>query len=257
MRVIDAGVSGGSVAIEQPLRVLLVDDDEALRALLQHFFESRQIPLTTLPNAMHLAQEVARQQPTLIVLDLMMPGIDGLSALRQLRAGGDTTPVIMLTARDAQVDRVIGLESGADDYVGKPFMPQELLARINAVMRRHWQIPPALATAPAPHTATVRFGRFELDDKTRTLARDGVPVKLSNSEFMLLSALARHPMEVLSRNKLLALWHGGYAGVSERGLDVPIWRLRAVIEEDPTHPRIIRTIRGEGYMFVPVESADA
>lgn len=238
------------------MKILIVEDEAKTADYLHKGLTEQGCAVDVANNGIdgrHLATELDYD---VIVLDAMLPGMDGFEVLRALRKTRQT-PVIMLTARDAQVDRVIGLESGADDYVGKPFMPQELLARINAVMRRHWQIPPALATAPAPHTATVRFGRFELDDKTRTLARDGVPVKLSNSEFMLLSALARHPMEVLSRNKLLALWHGGYAGVSERGLDVPIWRLRAVIEEDPTHPRIIRTIRGEGYMFVPVESADA
>jgi two-component system, OmpR family, phosphate regulon response regulator OmpR len=182
-----------------------------------------------------------------------MPGVDGLAALRALRNAGDNTPVIMLTARAEGVDRVIGLELGADDYIGKPFMPQELMARISAVLRRH----SAVAAPSGERPESYRFGRFELDLATRTLTRDGVPQRVTPSETGLLSVLIAHPMETLSRSRLLSLWHGAYVDVTERGLDVPIWRLRRLIEENPSQPRIIQTMRGIGYMFVPPQDSDA
>jgi len=183
----------------------------------------------------------------------MMPGIDGLTALRQLRTSGNTIPVIMLTARADGVDRVIGLELGADDYLGKPFMPQELLARIHAVLRRHAQAPLAVQ---AERREAFRFGCFRLDFATRTLYRDDEPLKLTGSEYALLEVFALHPMEALSRTKLVDLLHGPYAEVTERGIDVPVWRLRRLLEDDPANPRRIQTLRGIGYMFVPGNSDD-
>jgi two-component system, OmpR family, phosphate regulon response regulator OmpR len=169
-------------------------------------------------------QVVMRERPSIIVLDLMMPGIDGLTALTRLRADNDDTPVIMLTARADGIDRVVGLEMGADDYLGKPFMPRELLARINAVLRRQ-----GVSRSPSPTSQRlqpVRFGCFELDNDRRTLTRDGEPQRLTNSELRLLNVLVRLPMETLSRSRPLTLWYGTHADVTERGIDVPIWRLR-------------------------------
>ncbi|MGF6773386.1 two-component system phosphate regulon response regulator OmpR [Paraburkholderia sp. GAS199] len=238
---------------DTPIQVLLVDDDADLRDLLRTFFQQRGIEMSVLHDANHLAARLERERPSIIVLDLMMPGVDGLSALRQLRASGDMIPVVMLTARADGVDRVIGLELGADDYLGKPFMPQELLARIHAVLRRHAQ--PA-AAAPVERREALRFGRFRLDFATRTLFRDEAPLKLTGSEYALLEVLAQHPMETLSRSKLVDLLHGPYADVTERGIDVPVWRLRRLLEDDPANPRRIQTIRGIGYMFVPGDSDD-
>jgi DNA-binding response OmpR family regulator len=184
-----------------------------------------------------------------------MPGVDGLSALRQLRASGDAIPVIMLTARADGVDRVIGLELGADDYLGKPFMPQELLARIHAVLRRHAQ-PAASVAAPLEKREALRFGGFRLDFASRTLFRGDEPLKLTGSEYALLEVLAQHPMETLSRSKLVDLLHGPHSEVTERGIDVPVWRLRRLLEDDPASPRRIQTVRGIGYMFVPGSSDD-
>lgn len=233
---------------DTPIQVLLVDDDANLRDLLRTFFQQRGIEISVLHDANHLARRLERERPSIVVLDLMMPGVDGLSALRQLRASGDTIPVIMLTARADGVDRVIGLELGADDYLGKPFMPQELLARIHAVLRRHAQ---PSAAAPVERHEALRFGRFRLDFSTRTLFRDDEPLKLTGSEYALLEVLAQHPMETLSRSKLVDLLHGPHADVTERGIDVPVWRLRRLLEDDPANPRRIQTIRGIGYMFVP------
>jgi two-component system phosphate regulon response regulator OmpR len=239
---------------DTPLQVLLVDDDADLRDLLRTFFQQRGVDMSVLHDANHLARRLERERPSIIVLDLMMPGIDGLSALRQLRASGDTIPVIMLTARADGVDCVIGLELGADDYLGKPFTPQELLARIHAVLRRHAQ--PAAAPAPAEKRDALRFGRFRLDFASRTLFRDEEPLKLTGSEYALLEVLAQHPMETLSRSRLVDLLHGPYSEVTERGIDVPVWRLRRLLEDDPVNPRRIQTIRGTGYMFVPGGSDD-
>ncbi|MFM0044504.1 response regulator [Paraburkholderia sediminicola] len=235
---------------DTPIQVLLVDDDADLRDLLRTFFQQRGIEISVLHDANQLARRLERERPSIIVLDLMMPGVDGLSALRQLRATGDTIPVIMLTARADGVDRVIGLELGADDYLGKPFMPQELLARIHAVLRRHAH-PSTATTAALEKREALRFGRFRLDFATRTLFRDDEPLKLTSGEYALLEVLAEHPMETLSRSKLVDLLHGPYSEVTERGIDVPVWRLRRLLEDDPANPRRIQTIRGIGYMFVP------
>ena len=227
--------------------ILLVDDDAALRSLLQQFFAARGMRLSMLPSAHGLAECVASERPSIIVMDLMMPDIDGLMALRALRADGNATPVIMLTARAEAVDRVVGLEMGADDYIGKPFLPQELLARVQSLWRRHLHIP----DSGKMNTSSYRFGRFELDLAAHALLENGQALRLTNSEYGLLSVLVQHPMETLSRTRLLALWHGAYVDLTERGIDVPIFRLRRLIEDNPATPKVIQTIRGVGYMFVP------
>ncbi|HDV8348955.1 response regulator [Burkholderia vietnamiensis] len=238
---------------DSALQVLLVDDDAELRDLLRKFFQQRGIAFSVLHDATNLARRLERERPSIIVLDFMMPGVDGLTALKQLRARGDTIPVIMLTARAEGVDRVLGLELGADDYLGKPFMPQELLARIHAVLRRQGPPPPAVVQEKR---ALCRFGRFELDFSTRTLLCEGAPVKLTGGEYALLEVLASHPMETLSRTRLIELLHGPDADVTERGIDVPVWRLRRLIEDDPSNPRRLQTMRGIGYMFIPDNPAD-
>ena len=238
---------------DTPIQVLLVDDDADLRDLLRTFFQQRGIEFSVLHDANQLMRRLERERPSIVVLDLMMPGIDGLTALRQLRTSGNTIPVIMLTARADGVDRVIGLELGADDYLGKPFMPQELLARSHAVLRRHAQAPLAIQVE---RREAFRFGCFRLDFATRTLYRDDEPLKLTGSEYALLEVFALHPMEALSRTKLVDLLHGPYAEVTERGIDVPVWRLRRLLEDDPANPRRIQTLRGIGYMFVPGNSDD-
>jgi DNA-binding response OmpR family regulator len=229
------------------IRVLAVDDDAALHDLLRAFFKTCSVRPSTLNNANNLTDVVARERPSVIVLDVMMPGIDGLSALKALRASGDTTPVIMVTGRAEVVDRVIGLELGADDYISKPFLPQELSARIHAILRRNLPVSEPCAQG----FGVYRFGPFELDFNVRLLRRDGEPVRLTGSELALLGVFVRHPMEILSRARILLLWHTEYADVSERSIDVPVWRLRQAIEDEPSRPRMIQTMRGIGYMFVP------
>ncbi|XQM28975.1 response regulator [Burkholderia gladioli] len=241
---------------DTPIQVLLIDDDAALRDLLRTFFQQRGIEISVLHDATTLERRLERERPSVIVLDLMLPGVNGLTVLKQLRASGDPIPVIMLTARADGVDRVIGLELGADDYLGKPFMPQELLARIHAVLRRHAPAG-ALGTRPAPERREpLRFGPFRLDFATRTLYRETEALKLTGGEYALLEVFALHPMETLSRTRLLDLLHGPYSNLTERGIDVPVWRLRRLLEDDPAQPRYVQTMRGVGYMFVPGGEGD-
>ncbi|WP_321816685.1 MULTISPECIES: response regulator [unclassified Paraburkholderia] len=235
-----------------PIHILLVDDDIELCQLLGKFFRLRAAEFTAVHSAVDLCRTVARISPTIIVLDLMLPKVDGLTALNHLRALDKITPVIMLTARADDVDRIVGLELGADDYLGKPFVANELLARINAVLRHHRQQPRIVAQSGPLR----RFGRFELVQATRTLLRDGQPVKIAVREFMLLEILVSRPMESLSREEIVHLLDGPDTVANERSLYVEILRLRRIVEADPARPRFIQTLRGTGYVFVPERSDD-
>jgi two-component system phosphate regulon response regulator OmpR len=179
----------------------------------------------------------------------MMPGEDGLSICRRLRAAKDTTPIIMLTAKVEDVDRIVGLEVGADDYLPKPFNPRELLARIHAVLRRR---PPQEAPgAPSKEPQTVVFGPYEFDLSLRRLSKNGEQISLTTGEFSMLKALVRHPRQPLSRDKLAQLARGREFEPFDRSLDVQISRLRKMLEPDPSQPRYIQTVWGVGYVFVP------
>ncbi|MEJ2769183.1 response regulator [Mycetohabitans sp. B46] len=230
-------------------QILVIDDDQELRDLLRDYLTRQGIEVSVLHDAASLERRLERERPDLIVLDLMMPGMDGLTALRQLRAAGDDIPVIMLTARADDVDRIVGLELGADDYLGKPFNPRELLARVQAVLRRRRSIPSAAPEQREPFN----FGRFTLDFQTRSLMQDGKPVALSGSEFALLKIFVNNPMRTLTRERLLELLHGPEYDGTDRGIDVQVWRLRRALETDPSAPRLIQTVRGRGYVFVPDE----
>ena len=177
----------------------------------------------------------------------MMPGEDGLAACRRLRARGETRPIIILTARDEPVDRVIGLEMGADDYVGKPFDPRELVARIDAVLRRGAQT----TAAPVLQGGVFRFGDWSFDRATRQLSRAGESVALTSGEFALLNALVSNAGRPMKRERLLELTRGDDSESFDRAIDVQIHRLRRLIEEDPSHPRYLQTVWGVGYVFVP------
>jgi two-component system phosphate regulon response regulator OmpR len=230
-------------------RLLVVDDDPKLRELLQRYLTTNQFEVTLAPDAGVMDRLVRRQPFNLVILDLMLPGVVGLSILRRLRGTGDATPVIMLTAKGDEVDRIVGLEMGADDYLAKPFNPRELLARIHAVLRR--QPPPEAPGAPSAEAGSIRFGDFELDLAMRRLTRDGTPVPLTSGEFAVLKVFARHPRQALGRDKLMLLARGREYGAFDRSLDVQISRLRKLIEPDPQHPRYIQTVWGVGYAFVP------
>lgn len=227
-------------------QILVVDDDAELRDLLRDYLVRQCIEVSVLHDAGGLERRIERERPDLIVLDLMMPGVDGLTALKSLRASGDDIPVIMLTARADDVDRIVGLELGADDYLGKPFNPRELLARVQAVLRRR-TIPSAAPEQREPYS----FGRFRLDFQSRTLQQDDKPITLSGSEFALLKIFVNNPMRTLTRERLLELLHGPEYDGTDRGIDVQVWRLRRILESDPSAPRFIQTVRGRGYVFVP------
>ena len=188
------------------------------------------------------------ERPDLLVLDLMLPGDDGLTLLRRLRDGGDDLPVLMLTARADGVDRIIGLEQGADDYLAKPFLPRELTARIEAVLRRRRRSP---SGSPQPESPPVRFGTCRFDPASRTLERDGAAVTITSGEFSLLAVFVQHPQRPLSRQRLVELARGPGSDTDSRSMDVQVSRLRRLIEPDPARPRYLQTVWGYGYVFVP------
>ena len=230
-------------------RILLVDDDPGLRDLLTRYLarEGYEVKAAAEGNAAKRALDQGHYD--LIVLDLMLPGEDGLSLLRRWRGEGVPTPVIMLTAKGDEVDRIVGLELGADDYLPKPCNPRELLARIRAVLRRAAAV--AVPGAPGEAEASVSFGRCVLDPAARTLARDGQTHRLTSGEFALLSAMVRHPRVPLTRDRLISLARGRDSDPFERSIDVAISKLRRMIEDDPKTPRHIQTVWGHGYVFVP------
>jgi two-component system, OmpR family, phosphate regulon response regulator OmpR len=228
-------------------RILIADDEAELRGLLQRYLTEQGHSVRAVPDAAAAAQLLARERFDVLVLDLMMPGEDGLSLCRRLRGQGETIPILMLTARGDLVDRVLGLEMGADDYLAKPFAPRELLARIQAMVRRQQQLGAHLG--PAGEEA-VSFGDFTLYPTQRRLERAGAAVEISTVEFQLLRALASQPNRPLGREKLLAMAHGDGHGVSDRSLDVQVMRLRRLVETDPSAPRHIQTVWGLGYVFI-------
>ena len=233
-------------------KILLVDDDPELRQLLATYLGRHGFDTLLLPDTRQLDAFLERYQPQLLVLDLMLPGEDGLAACRRLRARGETRPIIMLTARDETVDRVIGLETGADDYVGKPFDPRELVARIEAVLRRGAR-PPA---APDPVGGVTRFGNWLFDRASRQLSKDGQVVGLTSGEFALLNALVANANRPMKRERLLELTRGETTEAFDRAIDVQIHRLRRLIEADHAHPRYLQTVWGIGYVFVPDAAGD-
>jgi two-component system, OmpR family, phosphate regulon response regulator OmpR len=227
--------------------VLIVDDDPVVRDVLSCFLRDNGFEASVLHDGTYLGQQLESERPSVVVLDVMMPRTDGLCALTALRARGDDVPVILASARNAVGDRIAGLTLGADDYVAKPFDPRELLLRIRNVLRRRAAVP-ARAPEARDHYG---FGPFELDFAAGTLKRDGVRVPLRSGEFALLQIFARHPYRVLSRESIHERLHAGGVEFHERSIDVPIWRLRQVIEDNPSQPRFVQTIRSKGYVFVP------
>jgi len=230
-------------------RLLVVDDDPKLRDLLHRYLTAQQFEVALAQDGPAMNRLMQRESWDLIILDLMLPGEDGLSIVRRLRGANDRTPVIMLTAKSDDIDRIVGLEMGADDYLPKPFNPRELLARINAVLRR--QPAPDATGAPAADIGEVRFGPFVFDPAQRSLTRDGIAVPLTSGEFSVLKVFARHPRAPLSREKLMVLARGREYGAFDRSLDVQVSRLRKLIEADPANPRYLQTVWGVGYVFVP------
>jgi len=234
---------------ELKTRILVVDDDQRLRDLLVRYLGGEGYEVKAVADAAGMDKQLSRERYDLLVLDLMLPGEDGLAICRRLRSHPTSPAIVMLTAKGDDVDRIVGLEMGADDYLPKPFNPRELLARINAVLRR--RAPAGPPGAPAGAAEVHRFGGFELDLATRSLTRDGKPVALTTGEFSVLKVLAQHPRQPLSRDKLMELARGREYEVFDRSIDVQISRLRKIIEDDPSHPKHIQTVWGFGYVFVP------
>ena len=248
------------------IHVLIVDDDRQICELVAGYLRTQDVKTSIAANGAQMAAVLADQLVDLIVLDLMLPGEDGLSLFRRLRAGTlqgapsvtacAQTPVIILTARDDDVDRIIGLEAGADDYLTKPFVPRELLARIRSVLRRSRMLPPGFERPES--VAILAFGVWRLDTVQRYLVDSaGVSYALSGAEFALLRIFLDHPKHVLNRDQLLSLLAGRDAGAFDRSIDLRVSRLRRRLRDDARDPAYINTVRNEGYGFAKAVSGAA
>ncbi len=226
--------------------ILIVDDDPDLSRRLARYLEEQGYSVALAGDGEQMLEQIALRKPELLLLDLMLPGDDGLTLARRLRTD-QPMPIIMLSARGEDVDRIVGLEVGADDYLAKPFNPRELVARIRAVLRRRSVAP---ATPPQARQ-TYAFGPFRLDPISHRFTRDGVDVVLTSAEFSLLRLFNENPNQVLSRDRLIDLLKGYDRSPFDRSIDVRVTRLRRKVEADPGQPQFIRTIWGEGYLFAP------
>jgi two-component system OmpR family response regulator/two-component system phosphate regulon response regulator OmpR len=225
-------------------RVLVVDDDAGIRDLLADYLGKQGFSVETARDGVEMDARLERFTPDLIVMDLMMPGEDGLSLTRRVKAARKL-PVIMLSARGEDIDRIVGLEVGADDYLPKPFNPRELLARIRAVLRRGTE------SAESEQGEVARFGPFALNLAAQSLSREGEDIPLTQAEFTLLKLFIEHPNRALSRDQIMDWLKGYERDPFDRSIDVRVTRLRKKIEDDPANPNYIRTIWGQGYLFAP------
>lgn len=237
--------------------ILIVDDDREIRELLAAYLQKNGMRATVAANGRQMRSTLEENQIDLIVLDLMMPGEDGLTLCRELRAGRwRAVPVLMLTARDEEADRIVGLEMGADDYLTKPFAVRELFARIRSVLRRARMLPPNFQAKESGQF--LAFGDWKLDTSGRhLLSRDGTMVALSGAEYRLLRVFLDHPKRVLTRDQLLNLTQGRDAEAFDRSIDLLVSRLRQRLSDDPRGPQYIKTLRSEGYIFSSSVVADA
>ena len=227
--------------------ILVVDDDDKLRDLVTQYLRGEGFSVAGVADGVGMDRHLGMHQVDLIVLDLMLPGEDGLSIARRLRAAR-TTPIIILSARGDEVDRIVGLEVGADDYLPKPFNPRELLARIRAVLRRLEAQPVADEAAPGEH---IEFGDFILNIPSQYLMRNNEPIDLTPGDFALLEVFVSRPNRLMTRDNLIELLKGYERSPFDRSIDVRVTRLRKKIEPNPEHPQYIRTIWGKGYIFTP------
>jgi two-component system, OmpR family, response regulator len=235
------------VPAEPEIRVVYIEDDERLARLTTQYLNSHRVEVHVVGRGDQVVPAVLRVRPDVVLLDLMLPGCDVLDVCRQLRARTDV-PIIMVTARTEEADRVLGLEGGADDYVPKPFQSRELLARIRAQARR-------ARGEVGPRPERIAIGNLVIDATTMQVTVDARPISLTSSEFALLHALAQRTGRVLGREQLLQLLHGSSDEAFDRSIDVVVSRLRHKIEQDPRNPRMLKTVRGAGYMLTPGEMA--
>ena len=241
--------------------ILIVDDDRDIRQLLADYLEKQGLRCTAAADGREMKAALETHRTGLVVLDLMMPGEDGLTLCRNLRASGGphaNTPILMLTARGEDMDRIIGLEMGADDYLAKPFVPRELFARIRAVLRRTRALPPNLDAAPPANARLLRFAHWCLDTVNRHLVdAEGTVVALSGAEYRMLAVFLSHPQKVLSRDQLMELTQGREADVFDRSIDLLVSRLRQRLGDNAREPAIIKTVRNEGYVLAAEVVAEA
>ena len=233
--------------MEEAPHILVVDDDAGIRDLLSEYLSQQGYRVDTARDGKEMDEQIARARPALVVMDLMLPGDDGLALTRRIKSTLGC-PVIMLSARGEDIDRIIGLEVGADDYLPKPFNPRELLARIRAVLRRGSE-PTANGEGDTPKTS--RFGEFELDLAAQRLTRGDEEIPLTHAEFALLQVFVEHPNRALSRDQIMDWLKGYERDPFDRSIDVRVTRLRRKIEADPANPVYIRTVWGQGYLFNP------
>jgi two-component system phosphate regulon response regulator OmpR len=228
-------------------QVLLVDDDEKLLKLVKEYLEGYGFRVVTLPDGSAVMKTIAAKSPDIVILDIMLPGKDGLAVLKEVRTE-HAVPVIMLTAKGEDADRIVGLELGADDYLPKPFNPRELLARVRAVLRR----PPHLDDMEAREDKTrlIKVGGLSLNMAKQTLMVDDKEVELSSTEYKVLEALMKHPNVVMTRDHLMTLARGRDFMAFDRSIDVHISKLRAKLKPFPKYEKSIKTVWGTGYMFV-------
>ena len=225
-------------------QLLIVDDDLAIGELLEQYLGGEGFNVASVTNGVEMDRFLGDHSVDLFILDIMLPGEDGLSIARRLRKNCDT-PILMLSARGDEVDRIVGLEVGADDYLPKPFSPRELLARVRAILRRNNPVP-----NPQP-TDVYQFGPYTLDPGSQILQENGEEIPLTSGEYALLKIFVEHPNRVLSRDVLMDMLAGHDRAPFDRSIDVRVTRLRSKIEEDQSNPNFIRTVWGEGYRFSP------
>mgnify|MGYP000155495707 CR=1 FL=1 len=237
-----------------PQRILIVEDDEKLRSLLERHIREHGFDALGAEDGVQMAKVLVRTHIDLIVLDIMLPGEDGLTLCRDLRGQKNDVPILILTAKGDDLDRIIGLEIGADDYLAKPCNPRELVARIKAILRRTGS---RISGAPiAEESQVYYFGPFSLNLSTRQLFKKDDNLYISTSEFALLAVMVKYPKVTLNRDQLISLTKGRDHAAFERSVDIQISRLRKIIENDPSKPRYIQTVWGTGYTFIPDEGGD-
>jgi two-component system OmpR family response regulator len=242
--------------MDAPDHILIVDDDAEIRSLLSQYLLKNGLRVTAVADGRGMWQAMDAGRIDLIVLDLMLPGDDGLTLCRNLRAKSSDIPVIMLTARGEETDRIVGLEMGADDYLAKPFSARELLARIKAILRRSRSLPQNLK--PDDSARHIRFADWILDTVERQLvSAKGVVTPLAGAEYRLLRIFLSHPNRVLNRDQLVDLTQGKEADPLDRSIDVQVSRLRHRLGDDPREPRLIKTVRGEGYVLAVAVTGEA
>lgn len=228
-------------------KVLIIDDDEKLQKLLREYLGGNGFPVRTLSDGSEVLPTIRSESPDIIILDIMLPGKDGLEVLKDIRRD-HTIPVIMLTAKGEDTDRIVGLELGADDYLPKPFNPRELLARMKAILRR--AVSTDAGKASLEGGLLIKAGGLTLNQAKQTVATEAGELELSSTEYRILKVLMKHPNTVLSRDQLMTLAQGRDFMAFDRSIDVHISKLRAKLEPDPRSPKRIKTVWGSGYMFV-------